>query len=235
MNYGWVSSRGGKGLDVRPIEITGKVGSILVQTSCSEDEFERTLEGEAFIRMVIIAFVIGAIRLPRSDYNWERDAPYGVYLNVRVESEESSVGWILRWIEPVGGIVRGIPSAPMGAGAHRLLDSVYFCRQLGDYVRFPTFGGGFLVPGRERVTVSGGEVGRLSIVDGVEIGRLRCWPGGLCLLRSIGDMDVGEFIVPVPYVKQVKEALRSRGLKDDTTCIVADIIPPDNSLPPSPL
>ncbi|KAF6172721.1 hypothetical protein GIB67_000779 [Kingdonia uniflora] len=35
--------------------------------------------------------------------------------------------------------------------------------------------------------------------------------------------------------KQVlKEALRSRGLKDDTTCIVVDIIPPDNSLPPSP-
>lgn len=28
--------------------------------------------------------------------------------------------------------------------------------------------------------------------------------------------------------------MRSRGLKDDTTCIVVDIIPPDNSLPPSP-
>ncbi|KAF6142436.1 hypothetical protein GIB67_000356 [Kingdonia uniflora] len=47
-------------------------------------------------------------------------------------------------------------------------------------------------------------------------------------------MDVWEFIVPVPYVKQVKDALRSRGLKDDTTCIVVDIILPDNSLPPSP-
>lgn len=57
---------------------------------------------------------------------------------------------------------------------------------------------------RERVTASGGEVGRLSIVGGVEIGPLRCWPGGLCLSRSIGDMDVGEFIVPVPFVKQVK-------------------------------
>ncbi|CAA7058185.1 unnamed protein product [Microthlaspi erraticum] len=124
---------------------------------------------------------------------------------------------------------------------------------------------------RERVTASGGEVGRLSIVGGVEIGPLRCWPGGLCLSRSIGDMDVGEFIVPVPFVKQVKlsnlggrliiasdgiwdalssevaaktcrglpaelaarqvvkEALRRRGLKDDTTCIVVDIIPPENS------
>uniref|UniRef100_A0A0D9V1I2 protein-serine/threonine phosphatase n=1 Tax=Leersia perrieri TaxID=77586 RepID=A0A0D9V1I2_9ORYZ len=130
---------------------------------------------------------------------------------------------------------------------------------------------------RERVTASGGEVGRLSVVGGAEIGPLRCWPGGLCLSRSIGDIDVGEFIVPVPYVKQVKlsnaggrliiasdgiwdalsseaaakccrglpaelaakqvvkEALRTRGLKDDTTCIVVDIIPPDQTIRhPSP-
>ncbi|KAL3510737.1 hypothetical protein ACH5RR_030138 [Cinchona calisaya] len=128
---------------------------------------------------------------------------------------------------------------------------------------------------RERVTASGGEVGRLSIFGGSEIGPLRCWPGGLCLSRSIGDMDVGEFIVPIPFVKQVKlssaggrliiasdgiwdalssdeaakscrglpaelaarqvvkEALRTRGLKDDTTCIVVDIIPPDNTVQPS--
>ncbi|KAF8376706.1 hypothetical protein HHK36_031623 [Tetracentron sinense] len=133
-----------------------------------------------------------------------------------------------------------------------------------------------LVAGRERVTASGGEVGRLSIIGGVEIGPVRCWPGGLCLSRSIGDMDVGEFIVPIPHVKQVKlsnvggrliiasdgiwdalstemaakscrglpaglaarqvvkEALRTRGLKDDTTCIVVDIIPPDNSVRSSP-
>ncbi|KQK04501.1 probable protein phosphatase 2C 3 isoform X2 [Brachypodium distachyon] len=130
---------------------------------------------------------------------------------------------------------------------------------------------------RERVTASGGEVGRLSVVGGAEIGPLRCWPGGLCLSRSIGDIDVGEFIVPVPYVKQVKlsnaggrliiasdgiwdslssevaakccrglpaelaakqivkEALRTRGLKDDTTCVVVDIIPPDQTMRlPSP-
>ncbi|KAI3810473.1 hypothetical protein L1987_20088 [Smallanthus sonchifolius] len=120
---------------------------------------------------------------------------------------------------------------------------------------------------RERVTASGGEVGRLNIFGGNEVGPLRCWPGGLCLSRSIGDTDVGEFIVPIPHVKQVKlsnsggrliiasdgiwdalssemaarccrglpaelaaklvvkEALRSRGLKDDTTCVVVDIIP----------
>ncbi|WRX24382.1 PPM-type phosphatase-like domain - like 10 [Theobroma cacao] len=109
------------------------------------------------------------------------------------------------------------------------------------------------------------------------VGPLRCWPGGLCLSRSIGDTDVGEFIVPIPHVKQVKlsnaggrliiasdgiwdalssavaakscrglpadlaaklvvkEALRSRGLKDDTTCLVVDIIPCDHPvLPPTP-
>lgn len=38
----------------------------------------------------------------------------------------------------------------------------------------------------------------------MQIGPLRCWPGGLCLSRSIGDMDVGEFIVPIPHVKQIK-------------------------------
>ncbi|KAI5007559.1 hypothetical protein ZWY2020_054619 [Hordeum vulgare] len=106
---------------------------------------------------------------------------------------------------------------------------------------------------RERVTASG---------------------GGLCLSRSIGDIDVGEFIVPVPYVKQVKlsntggrliiasdgiwdalssdtaakccrglpaelaakqvvkEALKTRGLKDDTTCVVVDIIPSDQTIRP---
>lgn len=130
---------------------------------------------------------------------------------------------------------------------------------------------------RERVTASGGEVGRLNVFGGSEVGPLRCWPGGLCLSRSIGDTDVGEFIVPIPHVKQVKisnaggrliiasdgiwdalssdlaaqscrglpaelaaklvvkEALRSRGLKDDTTCLVVDIIPYDQPvLPPTP-
>ncbi|KAK8501642.1 hypothetical protein V6N13_009640 [Hibiscus sabdariffa] len=128
---------------------------------------------------------------------------------------------------------------------------------------------------RERVTASGGEVGRLNVFGGNEVGPLRCWPGGLCLSRSIGDTDVGEFIVPIPHVKQVKlsnaggrliiasdgiwdalssdmaakscrglpaelaaklvvkEALRSRGLKDDTTCLVVDIIPSDMPVLPS--
>jgi len=129
---------------------------------------------------------------------------------------------------------------------------------------------------RERITASGGEVGRLNTGGGTEIGPLRCWPGGLCLSRSIGDMDVGEFIVPVPYVKQVKlstaggriilssdgvwdalsaetafdccrgmppdaaasqivkEAVGVKGLRDDTTCIVVDVHPPEKPNPPLP-
>ncbi|XBH56025.1 hypothetical protein VPH35_077956 [Triticum aestivum] len=126
----------------------------------------------------------------------------------------------------------------------------------------------------ERVTASGGEVGRINIAGGAGIGPLRCWPGGLCLSRSIGDTDVGEYIVPVPHVKQVKlsnaggrlviasdgvwdalrfqealnytrglpaeaaanrivkEAVSSKGLRDDTTCIVVDILPPEKLSPP---
>ncbi|KAG6626596.1 probable protein phosphatase 2C 12 [Carya illinoinensis] len=129
---------------------------------------------------------------------------------------------------------------------------------------------------RERITASGGEVGRLNAGGGAEIGPLRCWPGGLCLSRSIGDMDVGEFIVPVPYVKQmklstaggrlivssdgvwdalsaetafeccrgmppdaaaaqiVKESLQAKGLRDDTTCIVIDILPQEKPVAPLP-
>nr|CAB3496173.1 unnamed protein product [Digitaria exilis] len=129
---------------------------------------------------------------------------------------------------------------------------------------------------RERVTASGGEVSRLNLCGGQEVGPLRCWPGGLCLSRSIGDTDVGEFIVPIPHVKQVKllntggrliiasdgiwdalssetaaqacrglpaelaaklvvkQALKTTGLKDDTTCVVVDIIPSDHcSTPPA--
>ncbi|XP_074570906.1 putative protein phosphatase 2C 12 [Curcuma longa] len=128
----------------------------------------------------------------------------------------------------------------------------------------------------DRIIASGGEVGRLNIVGGAEIGPLRCWPGGLCLSRSIGDKDVGELIVPVPHVKQVKlsnaggrviiasdgvwdaltpqmalncsrglpadvaahqivkEAVQVEGLKDDTTCIVIDILPPEKLTPTAP-
>ena len=129
---------------------------------------------------------------------------------------------------------------------------------------------------RVRITSRGGEVRRLNTGGGTQVGPLRCWPGGLCLSRSIGDLDVGELIVPVPYVKQVKlstsggrlvicsdgvwdaltaemvldccrgmsaeaaaphivkESLQAKGLRDDTTCIVVDILPqgkPPTSVP----
>jgi len=123
---------------------------------------------------------------------------------------------------------------------------------------------------RERVIASGGEVKRHDYRGGP----LRVWPGGLCLSRSIGDADLGKYIVPIPQVKQVKllsnggggrliiasdgvwdalsnemaaaaacrgvaaefaaklvveEAIISKGLKDDTSCIVVDI--PSDHLP----
>ncbi|KQJ99978.1 probable protein phosphatase 2C 15 [Brachypodium distachyon] len=128
----------------------------------------------------------------------------------------------------------------------------------------------------DRVIEAGGDVGKLNVVGGAEIGPLRCWPGGLCLSRSIGDQDVGQFIVPVPLVKQVKlstaggrliiasdgvwdaltaevalncsrglppeaaaekivkEAVHSKGLRDDTTCIVVDLVPEKGNLAMAP-
>jgi len=35
------------------------------------------------------------------------------------------------------------------------------------------------------------------------VGPLRMWPGGLCVSRSIGDMDTGPLVVPLPHVRQV--------------------------------
>ncbi|KAF8376909.1 hypothetical protein HHK36_030279 [Tetracentron sinense] len=99
-----------------------------------------------------------------------------------------------------------------------------------------------LVAGRERVTASGGEVGRLSIVGGVELSNA----GGRLIIASDGIWDAlsSEMAakschgLPAELAARqvVKEALRTRGLKDDTTCIVVDIIRPDNSissLPPT--
>lgn len=35
------------------------------------------------------------------------------------------------------------------------------------------------------------------------VGPLRIWPGGLCVSRSIGDLDVGPEVVPLPHIKQL--------------------------------
>ncbi|XP_024388376.1 probable protein phosphatase 2C 5 isoform X2 [Physcomitrium patens] len=131
---------------------------------------------------------------------------------------------------------------------------------------------------QERIRASGGEIGRIKISNGeIEVGPLRVWPGGLCLSRSIGDIDVGDYIVAVPHVKQiklspaggrliiasdgvwdavstkkaarccrgvsqpeiaakyvVKEAIKARGLRDDTTCLVVDIAPRNSEVPFAP-
>ncbi|GAX80480.1 hypothetical protein CEUSTIGMA_g7918.t1, partial [Chlamydomonas eustigma] len=35
------------------------------------------------------------------------------------------------------------------------------------------------------------------------VGPLRCWPGGLCVGRGIGDGDAGPGVLPLPHIKQV--------------------------------
>ncbi|KAK2967854.1 hypothetical protein RJ640_017232, partial [Escallonia rubra] len=126
---------------------------------------------------------------------------------------------------------------------------------------------------RERVTASVGEVGRLSIVGGVEVkfslapsvvgqavyafrGLLETWMlenssfqfhmlnKGRLIIASDGIWDAlspekaAKSCLGLPAelaaIQVVKEALRTRGLKDDTTCIVVDNIPPDNSVQPLP-
>ncbi len=39
------------------------------------------------------------------------------------------------------------------------------------------------------------------------VGPLRLWPGGLCVSRSIGDLDAGAEVVPVPHIRQVRASL----------------------------
>jgi hypothetical protein len=36
------------------------------------------------------------------------------------------------------------------------------------------------------------------------VGPLRLWPGGLCVARSIGDLDCGALVVPLPHIKQLR-------------------------------
>mmetsp|Transcript_15114 Transcript_15114/g.26823 ORF Transcript_15114/g.26823 Transcript_15114/m.26823 type:complete len:545 (+) Transcript_15114:98-1732(+) len=37
----------------------------------------------------------------------------------------------------------------------------------------------------------------------LSVGPLRMWPGGLCVSRTIGDIDAGNFIIPMPHIRQV--------------------------------
>ncbi|KAK4376431.1 hypothetical protein RND71_002727 [Anisodus tanguticus] len=102
---------------------------------------------------------------------------------------------------------------------------------------------------RERVTASGGEVGRISIFGGTEVGpnfvnivKLSS-AGGRLIIASDGIWDAVSSDMAAKSCRGlpaelaarqvVKDALRTRGLKDDTTCIVVDIIPPDNTVQPA--
>lgn len=38
------------------------------------------------------------------------------------------------------------------------------------------------------------------------VGPLRLWPGGLCVSRSVGDLDAGPEVVPLPHIRQVRSA-----------------------------
>lgn len=38
----------------------------------------------------------------------------------------------------------------------------------------------------------------------MQLGPIRSWPGGVCVSRSIGDVDCGPLITPLPHVKQVR-------------------------------
>ncbi|KAK9292695.1 hypothetical protein L1049_020674 [Liquidambar formosana] len=94
---------------------------------------------------------------------------------------------------------------------------------------------------RERVTASGGEVGRLNVFGGNELSNA----GGRLVIASDGIWDALSSDVAAKSCRGlpaelaaklvVKEALRTRGLKDDTTCLVVDISPSDYPvLPPTP-
>ena len=72
---------------------------------------------------------------------------------------------------------------------------------------------------KERIMASGNEIGRFNTVGGAEIGPLRCYKGDICISRSVGDMDVGEFIVPIPHVKQVKLSNAGGGYHSNLWCL----------------
>eukprot|EP00898_Chlorokybus_atmophyticus_P002608 jgi/Chlat1/3348/Chrsp23S03657 len=57
---------------------------------------------------------------------------------------------------------------------------------------------------RQRCVSAGAMLERLHTPNGSEVGPLRAWPGGLCLSRSIGDVDTGPAIIAKPEVRQIR-------------------------------
>lgn len=93
---------------------------------------------------------------------------------------------------------------------------------------------------RERVTASGGEVGRLNTGGGTGLSTA----GGRLVISSDGVWDMLSFDAALDCCRGlsaetaaaqiVKEAVQVKGLRDDTTCIVVDILPPEKNPPPLP-
>eukprot|EP00258_Populus_trichocarpa_P024963 XP_024440982.1 probable protein phosphatase 2C 12 isoform X2 [Populus trichocarpa] len=88
---------------------------------------------------------------------------------------------------------------------------------------------------RERITASGGEVGRLNTGGGAELSTA----GGRLVISSDGVWDALSAEVALDCCRGmaaetaaaqiVKEAVQVKGLRDDTTCIVIDIVPPEKT------
>nr|VDD44802.1 unnamed protein product [Brassica oleracea] len=94
---------------------------------------------------------------------------------------------------------------------------------------------------RDRVTASGGEDGRLNTGGGTELSSA----GGRLIISSDGvwdaisaeeALDCCRGLPPEPSAEHiVKEAVGKKGIRDDTTCIVVDILPSEKlaaSVPP---
>ncbi|XP_028118827.1 probable protein phosphatase 2C 12 [Camellia sinensis] len=96
------------------------------------------------------------------------------------------------------------------------------------------------VAGRERITASGGEVGRLNTGGGTELSTA----GGRLIISSDGVWDALSaekafdccrgMAADAAASQIVKEAVQVKGLRDDTTCIVIDVQPPEKPTPPLP-
>ncbi|KAK9109178.1 hypothetical protein Sjap_017238 [Stephania japonica] len=92
----------------------------------------------------------------------------------------------------------------------------------------------------QRVTACGGEVGRLNTGGGAALSTA----GGRLIISSDGVWDAlspeaavsGCHGMPpdAAAAKVVKDAVQYKGLRDDTTCIVVDILPPEKVEHPAP-
>lgn len=52
------------------------------------------------------------------------------------------------------------------------------------------------------------------------VGPMRLWPGGLCVSRSVGDLDAGSEVIPIPHIRQVGEARTGQAM-----CLDPDMCP----------